>query len=242
MSQVDMSGVESFLDDGWITEVVGVVKSGKEATVYCCKATPSTGKDYFAAKVYESQETRGFKNDAVYLQGKSFGGTRTMRAVKNRSRRGQRMIFSEWVTSEYRTLERLHRAGADVVQPHAMASNAVLLEWVGDGETAAPQLSSVEMTRPEAQAQCRQLLTNIGMWLDLHVIHGDLSPYNILYHRQRVKVIDFPQAVDPRDNPRALELLTRDIANVCDYFRAYGANVDASDHARRLWQQYWRLR
>jgi len=39
----------SFYEDWLITEVVRVVKSGKEATVYCCRAHPSQGTDLLAA-------------------------------------------------------------------------------------------------------------------------------------------------------------------------------------------------
>src|SRR5215216_373738 len=42
----------SFFSDGWINDVRLLVKSGKEATVYCCAATPSTGCELIAAKVY----------------------------------------------------------------------------------------------------------------------------------------------------------------------------------------------
>lgn len=35
--------LESFADDEWLTTVLYRVKGGKEATVYCCEAHPSTG-------------------------------------------------------------------------------------------------------------------------------------------------------------------------------------------------------
>jgi RIO kinase 1 len=35
--------LEHFFTEGLITEVLHVVKSGKEATVYCCQAHPSIG-------------------------------------------------------------------------------------------------------------------------------------------------------------------------------------------------------
>ena len=43
---VDLANVlpESFYEDWLITEVLHVVKSGKEATVYCCRAHPHTGE------------------------------------------------------------------------------------------------------------------------------------------------------------------------------------------------------
>jgi RIO kinase 1 len=39
---------------------------GKEATVYCCEAHPSTGVEYLAAKVYRPRMFRSLRNDAIY--------------------------------------------------------------------------------------------------------------------------------------------------------------------------------
>ena len=56
-------------------------------------------------------------------------------------------------------------------------------------------------------------------------------------------IIDFPQAVDPRQNSRAFELLHRDIGNVCSYWEQYGVRESAFDIAHDLWQRrlYGRL-
>mgnify|MGYP000925870685 CR=1 FL=1 len=53
-----------------ITDVLHQVKGGKEATVYCCAAHPSTGVDLIAAKVYRPREFRQLRNDAQYRQGR----------------------------------------------------------------------------------------------------------------------------------------------------------------------------
>ena len=58
--------LEPFFDEGWITELIRPVKSGKEATVYLCRAGERTGEELVAAKVYRSLHQRGFKNDSVY--------------------------------------------------------------------------------------------------------------------------------------------------------------------------------
>jgi len=71
--------LEPFFDEGWITEVIRPVKSGKEATVYLCRAGARTGEELVAAKVYRSLQQRGFKNDAVYWEG-------GMRAMSRRTK------------------------------------------------------------------------------------------------------------------------------------------------------------
>src|SRR5947208_2388704 len=98
------SALESLYEDGWITDVLCVVKSGKEATVYCCRAGPTTADALFAAKVYRARESRSFKNDAIYHEGRAIRSAkrahldqRLQRAVKKRTTAGREFQFASWI-------------------------------------------------------------------------------------------------------------------------------------------------
>jgi RIO-like serine/threonine protein kinase len=55
--------------------------------------------------------------------------------------------------------------------------------------------------------------------LKAHVIHGDLSEYNIILKPDmHILIIDWPQYILAK-HPNATELLTRDVQNVLQYFR-----------------------
>ncbi len=84
------------------------------------------------------------------------------------------------------------------------------------------------------------LLRNVELWLAHDTIHGDLSAYNVLYWEGRVRVIDFPQAVDARANPNARDLLARDVANLCTYFARQGIRADPDRIAGELWRRFLR--
>jgi len=101
------------------------------------------------------------------------------------------------------------------------ASNAILIEFVGQGGHPAPQLRDVRLSPAEAERLLEQALRNIEIMLSCSVVHGDLSAYNMLYLGGDVRVIDLPQAVDARTNRHAKSLLVRDVANVCGYFAAH---------------------
>src|SRR5438270_7415259 len=88
------AALEHFFTEGMITEVLHVVKSGKEATVYCCQAHPSTGVELLAAKVYRPRNQRGFKNDAIYREGRVIREGHVRRAVQNKSRFGREVQFA----------------------------------------------------------------------------------------------------------------------------------------------------
>lgn len=229
----------SFYDRSLITDVLYEVKSGKEATVYCCRAHPASGAALFAAKVYRDREQRTFRNDAVYREGRPLLDKRAQRALEKGSATGQRMQFASWLGFEWETLGLLHATGADVPKPIARGERAILMEFAGDEEGVAQPLSNVELNAAEARALFGQVMRNIELFLARNRVHADLSPYNILYHAGRLVVIDFPQAVDPRFNPNARDLLLRDIGNVCRYFARFGVQADAEAITARLW---WRSR
>ncbi|MBI3969675.1 MAG: hypothetical protein HY332_00180 [Chloroflexi bacterium] len=247
---------------GWITDVLLMVKSGKEATVYCCQAHPSTGVDLLAAKVYHplgfgrsnTQEVyqeaalrhtferkirvRRFKRAALYTEGRVLRETRLQRAFEKKSKKGREAQNTSWAGYEYETLCLLHAAGADVPRPVARSGFALLLEYVGDHSGPAQMLSKTSLAREEARPLFERLLWNVGRWLACHRVHADLSAYNVLYWQGALKAIDFPQSVDPRFNPHARSLLVRDLQNVCGYFARYGVAADPYELADDLWLRY----
>ena len=104
----------------------------------------------------------------------------------------------------------------------------------------APVLKDVELEPDQAAETFDRLLRNVELWLGRDVVHGDLSAYNVLWHAGEPKVIDFPQAVDPRFNPNAYSLLLRDLENLGRYFARCGVTRDLSEIGNRLWDDYFR--
>ncbi len=233
----DMRAIQEFLDEAQITEVLNVIKSGKEATVYRCRAHPSLGAPFAAAKVYHSTGHRGFQRSAVYEEGRQFGAGQVQRAVANRSEFGQKAQLAAWVDREFDLLSQLNYAGADVPAPYACTETAILMEYLGTEEEPATQLQQAEFDESEGQDLLDRVLTNIELLMRENVVHGDLSAFNILYDGGRIALIDFPQAVDPRVNSSAKELLERDIRNVVQFFQRHRAGLDEDprEMARNLW-------
>ena len=214
---------------------------GKEASVYCCRGGPAlAGVDLVAAKILRARQYR-FKNDAVYQESRAremgISG-RAARALAKKSDFGREVQGGPWVAHEFETLRTLHGVGADVPYPYTHSGEVILMEFFGDEEAAASQLNRVRLDPAEAPALFQRLINNIELWLSCNRVHGDLSPHNILYHEGEVRVIDFPQATDPRFNHSAQMLLQRDITNVCRYFAASGVETDAVAIADELWRRF----
>jgi len=115
-----------------------------------------------------------------------------------------------------------------------------IMEWIGDDDCAAVQLRHAKPSRDEAHELHRTLLSNIELMLRHNLIHGDLSPFNVLYHAGRPVVIDFPQAVDPRVNGNAFTLLHRDVENLTRHFARFGIEHDAFALAERYYADWER--
>lgn len=236
-----MESLEGFIDQGLIDDVLGVIKSGKEATVYCCSSSASPGAPLVAAKVYRSLNVRSFRDDSVYRQGRTRGNQRVDRGMLLKTATGRKLRFAQWVADEYATLSILHRAGADVPAPIACAEGVILMTYVGgDEDEPALPLAEAHPARDEAQRVFDRLLRNIELMLGCDRVHGDLSAYNVLYHAGQFWIIDFPQAVDPRFNASAQTLLERDIDRICAWAERYGVIADAGAIARRLWGRFLR--
>ncbi len=231
-----------------ITGVLRRVKGGKEANVYCCAAHPTTGLELMAAKVYRPRQFRNLKNDAQYRQGRpvltvegqviSPRDWRAHKAIQNKTRFGLQAAQTSWVEYEFLTMKRLHEAGADVPRPFQNSEHALLMEYFGEVTAAAPTLHLVAVERTEAQTLFERLLRNVEIMLAHGVVHGDLSAYNVLYWEGEIKIIDFPQMVDPRTNPDARALFSRDVERLCQYFARCGVRTDSAALARDFWRRH----
>ncbi len=230
---------DHFMSEGLVTSVIRPLKSGKEASVHLCRSDRAlSGHDLLALKVYHPRDRRDFRNSRVYGEGYVILDDRVRRAVKNKSRFGRQADAGIWLEREWETLTVLSDAGCDVPQPVSRGGGAILMEYIGDLDTAAAQVRHVEFDRREGTEVLARLLWNVEVALRHNVVHADLSPFNVLYHDGRVVVIDLPQAIDPRFNRHAYELLTRDVTNLCRHFERFGVRSNPEAIAADLWTRF----
>jgi RIO kinase 1 len=226
--------------DRLITEVTGVIGDGKEATVYRCRADPRMAHSYVAVKVYRADKFRAFKDDAIYRAGEHVRDSRMRRAIEKGTRAGRLLGHHDWIEREWQHMCLLHGAGADVPEPLACAPDSIAMQYLGDADRAAPRLQQVGLRGARAQRVLDAILYNIELFLRCDRVHGDLSPYNILYCDERPFVIDLPQMVTASQSHNARALLWRDLANICRYFERSGISVVADDIAASLWRRFQR--
>jgi RIO kinase 1 len=232
--------IEPFLDEGFVTDIIRPIQSGKEAEVFLCRAAPHLvgGEEYVVAKLHRQRHHRAFHNDARYQEGRFRKVTHEVRAMEKKNRVGREIAHGAWIEHEWNTLRALHSVGADVPRPIARAETGLLMAHVGDGQDTAPQLKDVRLEPEPAAAVLERLLWNLSVFLAGNLVHADLSAYNVLWLEQRITVIDFPQAVDARFNPNAREFLGRDVRNICAWAERSGVVRDAEAVAADLWTSW----
>ena len=233
---MEQRAFEHFLGEGLITQIIRPIKGGKEASVHLCRANRSTtGEDLLALKVYHPLDRRDFRDESIYRDGEWIKERRVRVALEKKTRFGREVQGAIWVHREWETLGALSKAGTDVPRPLAMTEDSILMTYVGDEDVAAPQLRSLRLGDAEAKAVFDQVIRNIERFLYHNVIHGDLSPYNVLVWDGRATIIDLPQAVDPRKNRHARHLLERDVRTICEHFARLGVASDPERIADGMW-------
>lgn len=218
--------LQALFERGVISDILGDLKSGKEATVYLAEGP----RGLMACKIYSDMLVRSFRNDGLYRAGRFIGSERVEKAIDQRSLFGINAQQALWVFHEYLQLWELWRAGLPVPEPYVGpdasdmidAGRVVLMQYIGAEDEMAPRLSDVRLSANEAQSAWQQSFDILLRLAELGKVHGDYSTYNLLWWQKEVIVIDFPQMADIKENPNAMMLLKRDIASLCKTFKKHG--------------------
>lgn len=254
-----MGLLRPFFETQAVDDVLSLVKGGKEADVYRCSLTEKGIRSIFAAKVYRPRSHRTLGNDQIYREGRQILGQsgfskngqgrlskaydrRVLRAMLKRTDYGKQAHQTSWLMYEYNTLVELCAAGGDVPEPIEVAPSAILMEFIGDEQVAAPTLHDVRLEPAEVKPLFDRVVHNLELMLAAGFIHGDLSAHNILYWQGKVVIIDFPQVVPVVGNKQAYALLERDVLRICQYWRKQGLSTDPEALTRSLWGTYSTVR
>ncbi|KSW11806.1 serine/threonine protein kinase [Pyrodictium occultum] len=207
---LDMLALHSLVERGILQALGDTLGVGKESDVYS-GLTPN--------------------GERVIVKFHRAGRTSFHRIVRVRHYAAEKP-YSSWLQlaklagqREYRALEELYRVGALVPRPLGYSRHAVVTEYIEGVELYMYK----EVVDPESML--RDIMDTLRKaYLEVGIVHGDLSEYNILVvledDRERPYIIDWPQYVE-RDHPSAEQLLRRDVEYVARFFRKrYGVAAD----------------
>lgn len=212
-----------------VSEVNGCLSTGKEANVYHAfsahqgEASEATvAPIHRAIKVYKTS-ILVFKDRDKYVTGE-------YRFRQGYSKSNNRAMVKVWAEKEMRNLKRIYASGISCPEPVHLRLHVLIMGFIGDKRgIPAPRLKDVELEGEDVEARWRLLyLQLIGymrvLYQTCRLVHADLSEYNILYHEEKLWIIDVSQSVE-HDHPKSLEFLRMDIKNVSGFFRRQGVDT-----------------
>lgn len=193
------------------------ISKGKEGGVF----RASGGEGYRAVKVYRIANT-------VFRHLPAYALEQLRRESSERN--FARLIYA-WTRREHTVLRRMREAQVTVPEPYGYLRNVLVMSFIGTDGLPAPRLQ--DSVVPDAQALAQEVETLVGrMVRDAKLVHGDLSPYNLLFHEGHPVVIDVAQAI-PVEHPQAKALFVRDVHNLTKFLVRAGADLDEDEFFAR---------
>uniref|UniRef100_A0A8D8XA43 Serine/threonine-protein kinase RIO1 n=1 Tax=Cacopsylla melanoneura TaxID=428564 RepID=A0A8D8XA43_9HEMI len=208
---------------GMVGEVNGCISTGKEANVYHASPgdkykveNPELEKE-FAIKIYKTS-ILVFKDRDKYVNGE-------FRFRHGYCKKNPRKMVRTWAEKEMRNLTRMYSEGLNVPKPILLKSHVLLMTFLGQDGWPAAKLKDTPLSESAACKLYRECVVSMWrMYNKCHLVHADLSEYNMLVHNATLYLIDVAQSVE-HDHPHALQFLRKDCDNVTDFFRKQGVAV-----------------
>ena len=211
--RLTLMSLYKLMKSGLIDTLDFPIARGKEAHVF--HGTGENGP--IAVKIFHTSNAV-FKNLVQYIEGDPrFGGLK----------RRHRDLVDIWVRKEFRNLSRLEKWGLAVPKPLGVHKNVLVMEYLGTANAPSPRLRDVQVVDPEAVYD--ELLEFLAVtWQKAKMVHGDFSPYNIMWHGDRPVVIDVGQAV-VHSHPKSQEFLVRDVTRLVEWANKNGIKIELAE-------------
>lgn len=192
-----------------LDDLISPVMIGKEANVF----TASSKGKKIIAKIYRL-ESCNFNRMYDYIK-------QDIRFIGLKKQR--RKIIFKWVEREFKNLTKASSV-INAPKPIAFLNNVILMELIGK-----PALQLKDHLPRAKKKIFNSILSQISLLYNkANLVHGDLSEFNILIHKNKPFFIDFSQATTA-DSPNAKALLLRDLKNIARFFEKNNIQVPSVD-------------
>jgi RIO kinase 1 len=200
-------------NQGHFEEVKQTLEVGKEANVFIAE---KEDKSKVIVKIYRL-ENCNFNKMFDYIKADP-----RFNSLKPR----RREIIFAWVLREYRNLLVARQAGCSVPTPIINKHNILLEEFIGDDVPAQKIKDVIFASDSEVEKCFKNIIKEVKLlWRKAEIVHGDLSEFNILYHKKKPIFIDFSQSTSIKDY-HAKDYLERDLKNLVRFFGKRGLDLD----------------
>ncbi len=195
----DLLALHALVERNIISQLGPLIGKGKESDVYSCM---DDDQNIYAAKFYRIGRT-SFKNIK-----------RLRDFIGERGHLSWLYVNRLAAKREYDALEKIFKYKLNTPKPIAYNRNIVIMSYLRGKELVYYKtIKNPEKVFNKIIKQMKVIYQKGNM------IHGDLGEFNIvLDEKGHILIIDWLQWVS-KDHPNAFSLLTRDITNVCNFFK-----------------------
>ncbi|CAK9293514.1 unnamed protein product [Gordionus sp. m RMFG-2023] len=209
-----------------LSSMTGCISSGKEACVYhaylgddvSITHLPEQGafiaseNKECAIKIYKTVLT-DFKHRQQYII-----DDYKFKDVKINPKK----LIKRWAEKETNNLRKMQSQGINVPAVITLHKHMLIMSFIGHNGIPAPKIKDALYDSQEMSMAYREIIEMMRALFNLcHLVHADLSEYNILWHQGKCVVIDVGQSVSLA-HPKALEFLFRDCENISKFFARKG--------------------
>lgn len=200
------------VSQGYFEALESPISIGKEANVFSALRKDGTRA---AIKIYRLSNCDFNKMHQYMLEDPRFVNVK----------RAKRDTIFAWAKREYMNLCNARDAGVNVPTAYGFLYNILIMEFIGNGE-AAQKLTRAPANNP--QTFLKEIIDNYRKLYRAKIVHGDLSPFNILNHHEHPVFIDMSQSTT-LENPHAETYLKRDCRNLATFFAKHGVRITADE-------------
>ncbi|CAH2043132.1 unnamed protein product, partial [Iphiclides podalirius] len=202
------------INNGMLEDINGIISTGKESVVLHANGDQSfpdlVVPKECAIKVFKTTLNE-FKTRDKYIEA-------DYRFKDRFSKQNPRKIVHMWAEKEMHNMMRIQKIGLNCPDMVCLKKHILVMSFIGRDNKPAPKLRDV-ILKPEKWesvyneiVEAMHKLYNVG-----HLVHADLSEYNILWWENKCWFIDVSQSVQP-DHPSGLKFLLRDCRNIINFF------------------------
>ena len=210
------------INNGILERFNGIISTGKEAVIMHAEG----GKDNdlaleiptdCAVKIFKTTLNE-FKTREKYIKD-------DYRFRDRYGKQNPRKIVHIWAEKELHNLLKMRKHGLRVPEPVMLKKHVLVMQLIGTDGKPAPKLKEAQLSYAELELAYDQIVEMLKiLYNKCHLVHADLSEYNILWHEQECWFIDVSQSVEP-NHPHGLEFFMRDCTNIVDFFNKKGLDV-----------------
>ena len=212
-----------------VSEVNGCLSTGKEANVYHAFSVPQEhGSEAVVTPIHRAIKV--YKTSILVFKDRDKYVTGEYRFKQGYSKSNNRAMVKVWAEKEMRNLKRIYASGIPCPEPVHLRLHVLVMGFIGDKRgIPAPRLKDVQLEGNDVEAIWKSLYLQLLNYMRIlyqtaRLVHADLSEYNLLYHEEKLWIIDVSQSVE-HDHPKSLEFLRIDIKNISDFFQRRGIDT-----------------